>query len=251
MNHPYLTAAAHVRAVDVGPATVIVNYRGDHAETLIGPAARWWAELAVTGDAEKTAALDTASAQTLREQLLAAGLLKPTARPKPWPTPTVGPEWVPSWGTHELTAGRPEPVPVPLTTTVFAGVALAIVLATLTAGHRRRRLARLTRLLNRVSHRAKRPATIEHARRAVHAVRRAGLLAPGRVACLEESAAVLVLLAASRQRVMWCHGAAADPVRLHAWVETDDRQPVAEPPSTARFAVLNTIPARDDGGESD
>ncbi|OXM43122.1 lasso peptide biosynthesis B2 protein [Amycolatopsis alba] len=251
MNHQYLTAAAHVRAVDVGPTTVIVNYRGGQAETLIGPAARWWAELATTGDTEKTAALDPASAQTLRGQLLAAGLLAPTARPQPWPAPTAGPAWKPSWGTHELAAGRPEPVSVPLTTTVIAGMALAIVLATLAAGPRRRRLARLTRLLNRATRRARHPATIEHARRAAHAVRRAGLLAPGRVACLEESAAVLVLLAASRQRVTWCHGAAADPVRLHAWVETDDRQPVAEPPSTARFAVLRTIPARDDGGESD
>ncbi|MET7996799.1 lasso peptide biosynthesis B2 protein [Amycolatopsis sp. NPDC005232] len=55
----------------------------------------------------------------------------------------------------------------------------------------------------------------------------------------------------SRQGVTWCHGAAADPVRLHAWLETDDREPVAEPPSTARFAVLRTIPVRDDGGETD
>jgi hypothetical protein len=71
------------------------------------------------------------------------------------------------------------------------------------------------------------------------------------VACLEESAAVAVLLAASRHRVTWCHGAAADPVRLHAWVETDDGHRVAEPPSTARFAQLRAIPERDAGGEND
>ncbi|QWF85919.1 lasso peptide biosynthesis B2 protein [Amycolatopsis sp. CA-230715] len=135
--------------------------------------------------------------------------------------------------------------------TVLAGLALAVVLVTLAAGPRHGRLARLTWILNQAARRARRPATAEHARRAVHAVRLAGLLAPRRVACLEESAAVLMLLAMSRQRLTWCHGAAADPVRLHAWVETDDRQPVAEPPSTARFAVLRTIPARDDGGESD
>ena len=87
------------------------------------------------------------------------------------------------------------------------------------------------------------PAPAERIRLAVHAVRRAGLVAPGRVACLEESAAAVVLLAASRQGVTWRHGAAADPVRLHAWVETDHGHPVAEPPSTAaRFAVLRTIP---------
>ncbi|MGW4529166.1 lasso peptide biosynthesis B2 protein [Amycolatopsis sp. NPDC004378] len=251
MSHRYFTAPGHVRAVDVGPATVIVNYRDGQAETLIGPAARWWAELAVSGDPTTVSALDEVPARMLRGQLLEAGLLAPSERPEPWPAPTAGPEWVPSWGTHELAAGRTEPVSVPLVTTVFAGLALAVVLATLSAGPQHGRLARLTRLLNQVTRRTRRPASTERARRAVHAVRRAGLLAPGRVACLEESAAVLVLLGASRQRVTWCHGAAADPVRLHAWVETDDRQPVAEPPSTARFAVLRTIPAREDGGEND
>ncbi|ATY17055.1 hypothetical protein CU254_41460 (plasmid) [Amycolatopsis sp. AA4] len=249
MSPRYLTAPAHVRAVDVGPSTVIVNYRTGRAETLIGPAARWWAELAASGDPAATTALDEASARTLRGQLLDAGLLAPSPRPEPWSPPPNGPAWEASWGTQELAAGRPEPVPVPLAATVLAGTALALVLAVLAAGPRRGRVARLSRLLTVAARRTARPATVEDARRAVHAVRKAGLLAPGRVACLEESAAVLMLLAVSRRRVTWCHGAAADPVRLHAWVETDDRERIAEPPSTARFAVLRTIPARDNGGK--
>ncbi|WP_275295195.1 lasso peptide biosynthesis B2 protein [Amycolatopsis sp. La24] len=251
MNHPYLTAPAHVRAVDVGPATVIVTYRSSRAETLVGPAAQWWAALSASGDTTVPSPLDDASARTLCGQLTDAGLLVSAPQPEPWPAPTAGPSWEPSWGTHELAAGRLEPVSVPFGTTVFAGLALAVVLVTLGAGPRHGRLGRLTWLLNKAACRARRPATPDRALWAVHAVRRAGLLAPGRVACLEESAAVLVLLAISRQRVTWCHGAAADPVRLHAWVDTDDREPVAEPPSTARFAVLRTIPARGDGGESD
>jgi hypothetical protein len=129
----YLTAPRHIQAVDVGPATVIVNYRSGLAEILIGPAARWWAELAISGDVDMPCALDPVSARRLRGQLLDAGLLAPTMRPEPWPAPTAGPAWTPSWGTHELAAGRPEPVSVPFATTVLAGLALAAVLATLAA----------------------------------------------------------------------------------------------------------------------
>ncbi|WP_091614445.1 lasso peptide biosynthesis B2 protein [Amycolatopsis saalfeldensis] len=87
------------------------------------------------------------------------------------------------------------------------------------------------------------PATFEEAEDAVVAVRAAGRLCLGRVACLEESAAATLLLALSHRRVIWCHGAAADPIRLHAWVETVGHDPVAEPVSTGRFATLRTIPA--------
>lgn len=251
MNPRFLTAPHHVRAVDVGPATVIVNYRTGNVETLIGAAARWWDELAVTGDVNTPRALGTSAAQTLTHQLSAAGLVVPTRLPKPWPLPAAGPSWVPSWGTDELVAGRPEPVAVPLGVTARASLALAAVFLVLGFGPSRSRMSRLTRVLTWATRHATSPATVEQARTAVHAVRRAGLIAPGRVACLEESAAVVMLLAASRQRVTWCHGAAADPVRLHAWVETDDRQRVAEPPSTGRYIALRTIPVRDDGGEND
>ncbi|MDT3395843.1 lasso peptide biosynthesis B2 protein [Streptomyces sp. B1866] len=85
-----------------------------------------------------------------------------------------------------------------------------------------------------------RPATVGRARQAVHAVRQAAVLVPGRVACLEESAAAVVTLAASRERVTWCHGVAGDPIRLHAWVQVGG-QPVAEPESITRYTPLRTI----------
>lgn len=245
----YLTVPAYVRVVDLGPVTVIVNYRNGRVETLIGPAARWWHLATASGDADVPTVLDEVSTQTLRRQLEAAGLIAPMPTPRPGRPTVAGASWVPSWGTQEMTAGRAEPVRVPLGATIRAGLALAVVLGVLAAGRPHRRMARLVGLLERASVLATGPATAEQAARAVHAVRRAGLIVPGRVACLEESAAVAVLLAVSRRRVTWCHGAAADPVRLHAWVETDDGDRVGEPPSTGRFTGLRTIPERDPGTE--
>ncbi|MCL6286731.1 lasso peptide biosynthesis B2 protein [Streptomyces sp. 43Y-GA-1] len=52
------------------------------------------------------------------------------------------------------------------------------------------------------------------------------------------------LLAAPRLSVAWCHGITADPVRLHAWVQTVDGASVAEPPSTLAYTPALTIGAR-------
>lgn len=250
MSPGYVTAPDHVSAVDLGLSTMIVNYRTGNVETLIGPAARWWAGLSATGDPKVPTALDTASASTVLGHLHEAGFLVPTQQPLPWPAPVAGPPWVPSWGTHELAAGRTETPCVPLSAMLRAALALAVVLGVLAFGRTQARMARLTRLLAWATRWTTRPATTEHARQVVHAVRRAGLLAPGRVACLEESAAVTLALSTSRYRVTWCHGVAADPIRLHAWVETGNRKPVAEPPSTARFTALRIIPEHNHGGES-
>nr|BFF02962.1 hypothetical protein GCM10020241_46370 [Streptoalloteichus tenebrarius] len=104
-------------------------------------------------------------------------------------------------------------------------------------------MARLLRLLTLASSTTRRSATPSEARQAVHAVRKAGLLFPARVACLEESAAAVLVLSVQRAGVRWCHGVAADPVRFHAWVETEPgRRPVAEPLSTQRYATIRAIP---------
>lgn len=247
----YLTAPAHVSAADLGPATVIVNYRAGNVETLIGPAARWWAELAATGDPAAPAALDPASARTLAGQLQNAGLIVPTPDPRPWPAPAAGPPWEPSWGTREIAGGYAPPPAVPPGAAGRGILALAVVLTAMNTGPARERMSRLTGLLTAAARHATRPATREKADEAVNAVRSAGLLLPSRVACIEESAAAMLALAAAGQRVTWCHGAAADPVRLHAWIETDDGQPAAEPPSTRRYTVLRTIPARNHGDDND
>lgn len=244
----YVTAPEHVRACDLGPSTVLVNYRTGDVQTLYGPSARWWAELSASGDTATPTALDAPSGRTFLGQLHAAGLVVSTDRPRPWPAPVAGQPITPSWGTHEAQAGR-APVPhVPLRALPVAAVALAVVLAVLHGGRAARQMARLTRLLEWASRRTLGPATVERARHAVFAVRRVGLLAPGRVACLEESAAVVLTLAISRERVTWCHGVTADPIRLHAWVQTGS-QPVAEPESTRRYTVLRMIPGSTKGDD--
>ncbi|MFJ6215966.1 lasso peptide biosynthesis B2 protein [Streptomyces sp. NPDC092296] len=50
--------------------------------------------------------------------------------------------------------------------------------------------------------------------------------------------------ATRRLGVTWCHGIAADPVRLHAWVQTEDCAPAAEPPSTGDYTPVLTLGAR-------
>lgn len=240
MTPRHVTVAEHVSAVDLGPATVLVDYRTGQVQVLTGPPARWWAELAASGDTATPSALDASSARALLGQLHAAGLLASTPSPRPWSAPVSGRPITPSWGTQEVPAGRVPTPRVPFRVATVAAVALAVVLTVTYLGKARARMARLTRLLRWAARLTVGPAPAERAHQAVYAVRRAGLLAPGRVACLEESAAVVLMLATSRQRVTWCHGVAADPIRLHAWVETDG-QPVAEPESTQQYTPLRTI----------
>lgn len=248
MTPRYVHAPDHVSACDLGPATVLLDYRTGAVKVLTGPAARWWAELATTGDTHTPSTMDRASARALLGQLHAAGLLAAADRPRPWPAPVAGRPLTPSWGTQTVDAGR-TPIPsVPYRALPLAAVALVVVLAVAHVGPAGLRMARITRLLTRATRRTLGPASADRARQAVHSVRHVGLLAPGRVACLEESAAVALMLAASRQRVTWCHGVAADPICLHAWVETDG-QPVAEPRSTYRYTALRTIPEQVTGDD--
>jgi hypothetical protein len=248
VNTPYVTAPAHVAACDLGDdtATVLVNYRSGGVHTLIGPSARWWAELAATGDLFRTTTLTAADTARLVGQLRAAGLLIGSPEPRPWAAPVAGQPWRLSFGTQELQAGRTALPPVAPHVLSSAAVAVAVTLAARHLGAQRSSMARVLRLLAWALGRCRRPATAEQAAQAVHAIRRVGALLPGRVACLEESAAAVMLLAASRLRVDWCHGVAADPIRLHAWVETD-HGPVAEPASTARYTPIRMIPDRNQG----
>jgi hypothetical protein len=242
MKHQFVTAPEHIAACDLGPVTVLVDYSAGTTLSLLGPAAQWWSALAATGDSKVPTPLDARSAHHLLTRLLAAGLLTPTSTPHPWPAPRSGQAWEPSWGVQEVQAGRVHLPRVSHCRLALATAVLGVVLLTEHAGHRKRAMARLIALLRRATTHTTRSATNAEARGAVHAVRQAGLLLPGRLACLEESVAVVLMLAASRRRVTWCHGVAADPVRLHAWVETSHGEPVAEPPSTLRYTTLLTIP---------
>ncbi|MFE3143977.1 lasso peptide biosynthesis B2 protein [Streptomyces scopuliridis] len=62
-------------------------------------------------------------------------------------------------------------------------------------------------------------ATAEQADHLFQAVRRAGRLWPGRVACLEESLAVYLAARVRGRRVVWVIGARTAPAAAHAWTE--------------------------------
>lgn len=244
-----VTAPAHVAGCDLGPATVLVNYQTGGVHTLIGAAARWWTELAATGDTNTVATLAPPASGVLLQQLRAAGLLTDTTRPRPWAPPCIAPPWQLIFGTRETPAAHTPASRAPGYLVIVAGLALAVIMVVQRFGPARTGLWRLLWLLSWASRRAIRPASSALAQQAVHAVRRAGLVFPGRAACLEESVAAALTLAALRLGVTWCHGVTADPIRLHAWIESPDAGPVAEPPSTRHYTILRTIPERPQGGD--
>lgn len=244
----YVTAPAHVAGCDLGPATVLVNYHTGGVHTLIGRSARWWADLAASGDTGTVTALDPPVASALLEQLRTAGLLTDTSRPHPWTPPHIAPPWRLIFGTQDAPAAHTPTSRVPGCLVIVAALALAVVVLVKRLGPTRTGLWRLLRLLDWATRWAMRPANPAQARQAIHAVRRAGLVFPIRAACLEESVAAALTLAAQRLGVTWCHGVTADPIRLHAWIESPDAGPAAEPPSTQHYTILRTIPERPQGG---
>lgn len=147
-------------------------------------------------------------------------------------------EAAPSWGTIEVPAVLPGRAPVPLWWRVGAVPAVLLTAAAKGLGHRRRRFSRLVRLA--CCGRSLAPATHRQARYAVRAVRWASRVIPGRWACLEQSTAAAVLLAAAGRRAEWRHGVATDPVRLHAWIADPKGAPVEEPADTALYTPTYT-----------
>jgi hypothetical protein len=91
---------------------------------------------------------------------------------------------------------------------------------------------RLVRILRR---RCAEPPEAQRARSIVAAVHLSARWYPGRAACFEQSLAAVLLAAFYRLRLDWCLGAAADPYRFHAWVETASK-PVPEPGEPAEQA---------------
>ncbi|WP_181009126.1 lasso peptide biosynthesis B2 protein [Streptomyces sp. SM11] len=177
----------------------------------------------------------------LAAQLLRTGALSPTRRPAPWDVPLSAPAPAASWGGAEHPAGLARETG-PFSAT--AAAALATTWSIERAGGRKWAMNRLIVALRASSSATCRPASPAEASQAVLAVRRSAWHAPVRTACLEESAAATFLLATRRLSVVWCHGIAADPVRLHAWVQTVDGGLVAEPPSTLAYTPALTIGAR-------
>lgn len=244
----YVTAPDHVAGCDLGPATVLINYRTGGVHTLIGDSARWWADLAASGDPSTATALDPPAASVLLEQLRTAELLTATDRPRAWQPPRTAPPWRLVFGTEEAPEAHTPTARTPGHLVIVAAVALATTMAIKHAGPARARLPRLLRLVDWACRQAVHPASSAQAQHAINAVRRAGQFIPGRAACLEESVAAVLTLAALRHGVTWCHGVRGDPIRLHAWIESTDAGPVAEPPSTRHYTILRTIPERRQGG---
>ncbi|WP_228447315.1 lasso peptide biosynthesis B2 protein [Streptomyces paludis] len=230
----FATSPSHVHAVDFGHVLVLIDYRGGLVQCLLPAAALQWRDTALTGR-------PAAMAPGLANHLLAAGLLAPTSSPQPWPAPITARPAPASWGSTEHPAGASRPPAVPCRSGLAAASALAFISAVKRAGDPRSAMLRITTTLRTAASTRRRAATLAEAHAAVLAVRYAGWHFPGRTACLEESAAVTLFLAARRLAVTWCHGVAPNPVRLHAWIRTVDGTPVAEPPSTLAHTPVLTI----------
>ncbi|MFD4115870.1 lasso peptide biosynthesis B2 protein [Streptomyces niveus] len=229
----FVSCPAHVRAVDFGHVLVLIDYATGGVRCLLPAASISWHRAARTGRSDSMS-------PALAHRLVALGLLAPAPAAAPWSAPVNADPAPPSWGSTEHPAGTRPPSRTPLTATLGAAVGLSVAFAATRLGGMRG----LINLLDTAASTCRRPATPAQVNAAVLAVRRAGWYAPGRTACLEESAAAVLLLAGRRRAVRWCHGVASDPVRLHAWVQTEDGAHAAEPPSTRAYTPVLTIGGR-------
>ncbi len=142
-----------------------------------------------------------------------------------------------SWGTSESSVRLDLPAPPPWSWRIAATVLLTGTLTARWLGPRRTRFGRLVRLAEAGS--ALPPPTRAHASLAVRSVRWAARLFPARVACLEESTAAALLLAAGGRGGAWRHGVATDPIRMHAWICDVHGQPIEEPAQTGDYSPIN------------
>ncbi|MEV0190162.1 lasso peptide biosynthesis B2 protein [Kitasatospora purpeofusca] len=231
----FITMPIHVRAADFGHVLVLIDYHSGRVQGLIPAAAERFRVAARLGRSYPLG-------KRLCAQLLAARLLVPTDSASPWKL-IAAHSARSSWGSTEHAAGATRPLPVSRQHLLGAASALIAVSSVKAAGNKRAATARIVRTLQLAMSTALRPATPEEAYLTVTAIRAAGWYSPGRTACLEESAAAVLSLAARRLSVTWCHGVAADPVRMHAWVQTEDGTAVGEPVSTLAYTPVLVIGA--------
>lgn len=245
----FVSCPVYLRSADLGTCAVLVDVRTGRVETLLGWAHQVWTALARTGDPGATVeGVCAEQVDDLVRRLHADGLLNMVAQPRPWPVPTAV-STRPSWGTQEVPAGVVPPGRTGMRITVLACMALASVLLAREAGPRSRSFHRIVRLLTVATGRPRRQAEPATVTRALHCVRNVASFLPFRIACLEETAAAMLVLALTGRRAGWCHGIAADPIRLHAWIALDGH-PVAEPASTTRYTPLLHIPDQDSARQS-
>ncbi|MFD8987870.1 lasso peptide biosynthesis B2 protein [Streptomyces goshikiensis] len=196
---------AETRTAVTDRAGVIVNYRTGATVVLTGGALDEWLSAVRQGNAPKPVVVTNPGA---------------------------------SWGTHETAARLESHGSPPWPWRVAALACVALTLTVRQTGRSEYRFGRLVRLASVGG--ALPPASAVHARTAVRSVRWAARAIPARVACLEESTAASVLLAAGGRGNAWRHGVAADPIRLHAWICDEHGRPVEEPGHTGDYTPINT-----------
>lgn len=239
----YVACPDHVRCADLGSATVLVDLRTGRVEVLLGWAHQLCLALArAPGDAAaltQPMGVSRMCTWALIRKLCEAELLTEASAPRPWPV-AVAPRTRSSWGTQEVSAAVYPPARLTAGRAILAGFALGAVLTARHCGRRSRSFTRITTLLTAATRRPAVPATTADVSHALHCVRAVASVLPARVACLEDTAAAMLVLALRGRRAGWCHGIAADPIRLHAWIALHGR-PVAEPDSAARYTPLLQI----------
>ncbi|WP_282203717.1 lasso peptide biosynthesis B2 protein [Kitasatospora fiedleri] len=213
-----------------------MNYRNGQVSTLPASAGAALRQAARFGSGQHLP-------ERLLTSLLDGGLLVESDRPRPWRAAREARAPKSSWGGDEFRAGLSPLPPVPRTRLLAAAAALAAVHAVKAAGPKQEAMGRVLKLVHSASTTGRRrPATASEAEQAVHASRSAGWYSPGRTNCLEESAAAMLLLHLTGKAAVWRHGVAPDPIRLHAWIETLDGTPVAEPASVGLYTAILSIP---------
>jgi hypothetical protein len=110
---------------------------------------------------------------------------------------------------------------------------LAPVCLTLAVTLLRLRFSRTVSLARWTTRRFPRSASTDEATSMTTAIRESARHRTGRVACLEQSLAAVLLAAAHRRSVRWHIGVRLMPYASHAWIEVDGH-PVGEPDSHDR-----------------
>lgn len=105
---------------------------------------------------------------------------------------------------------------------------LAPLCLTLATGLLRLRFGRVVALTRWTTRRCRQSATPVEAASMTTAVRSAARHRSGRVACLEQSLAAVLMAGLRRRSIQWCIGARLMPYASHAWIEIDGR-PIGEP----------------------
>jgi hypothetical protein len=236
-QHP----ASWLRTVRTTHATLVVDYRSGSIAMLHGEAKTIWGTYTEGQQPHRP----DARADPVTADFAKRGWLSAADSAAPPVVVHLGDDAT-SWGTQETAAALGAIGYAPWLWRLAAVPAVGLVLLVRQFSPHRRfaRLLRLTRLGARLP-----MASDLQARHAIRAVRRAARLIPAKVACLEESVAAAVLLAATGRHATWCHGIALDPVRLHAWIAARNGDPLEEPPSTTRYTVINQPLPQDREGD--